>query len=202
MCLSLLNNNCLGNMLKGKILNRVFFARDVVEVAKDLVGKILVRKIDKKILAGRIIEVEAYGAFDDAASHASKKKIERNAPMFGIVGKSYVYFTYGKHCCLNIVAKSEDSVAGGVLIRALDPILGLDEMMRYRNTDDLENLTNGPGKLAEALNIDLALNDLDVTEEGALFLITDSKVPASAILSTTRVGIKSAKDKKWRFVFK
>lgn len=189
-------------MLKGKVLGREFFSRNVVEVAKDLLGKILVRKIGKKFLVGRITEVEAYGAADDAASHACKNKTDRNAPMFGPVGRSYVYFTYGKHCCFNIVARDNESKAGGVLIRALDPILGLEEMIKLRGTEDLENLVSGPGKLTEALDIDLKMNNLDITKEGSLFLIKDSDVPASSILATPRVGIRSAKDKKWRFTFK
>jgi DNA-3-methyladenine glycosylase len=189
-------------MLKGKILNKDFFARSVVEVAKDLVGKILVRKVKKKYLVGRIVEVEAYGASDDAASHACKKQTDRNAPMFGPVGRAYVYFTYGKHCCLNITARDPEAKAGGVLIRALDPILGLEDMIKFRGTDDLENLVSGPGKLAEALDIDLKMNNLDITKEGSLFLLKDSATPASAILATPRVGIRSAKDKKWRFTFK
>lgn len=189
-------------MLKGKILGPDFFSRDVAEVAKDLVGKILVRKINRKILAGRIIEAEAYGAADDAASHACKNKTERNSPMFGPVGRAYVYFTYGKHCCFNVTARHPEVKAGGVLIRALDPILGIDEMIKNRGTEDLDNLVSGPGKLAEALSIDLKLNSLDLTKEGSIFFIEDSAVPASAILATPRVGIRSAKDKKWRFIFK
>src|SRR3990167_3720708 len=112
-------------MFEGKLLGQDFFSKGVVEVAKKLLGKIIVRKIGKKIYAGRIIETEAYGASDDAASHAKGKKTERNAPMFGPVGKSYVYLSYGNHCCLNIIGRSKSKKAGGVLIRALDPIEGI-----------------------------------------------------------------------------
>ncbi|HET6458282.1 MAG TPA: DNA-3-methyladenine glycosylase, partial [Nitrosopumilaceae archaeon] len=117
-----------------RIITRSFYDRDTVDVALDLIGKLLVRRIGKKIISGMIIETEAYRYKDDAASHSFVGMTERNKAMFGQVGKAYVYFTYGMHYCVNVVAKNNDFEAGAVLFRALEPIEGVDFMIKQRKT--------------------------------------------------------------------
>lgn len=183
------------------IIDRRFYARDTVRVARELLGKILVRKIDDKILSGIIVETEAYRSSDDPASHSYRGMTNRNKVMFGEVGYSYVYFTYGTYYCLNIVAKDPNTKAGAVLIRALEPIEGIDIMKMYRGKD-LDNLTNGPGKLTQALKIDKSLNGIDVTKEGVLYIKNGYDIDKNDIIATPRIGIKIALDKYWRFYIK
>src|SRR5881296_2685679 len=136
-----------------KIIHRSFYERNTIDVAKDLLGQVLVRKISGKIVSGTIVETEAYRYKDDAASHSFMGRTERNKAMFGEVGRAYVYFTYGMHFCVNVVARDDDSEAGAVLLRALVPEKGLDFMVRQRKTDVISNLTDGPAKLTQALRI-------------------------------------------------
>jgi len=156
------------------------------------------RKINGKVLAGIIVETEAYCFDDDPASHAYRGKTKRNAPMFGMVGYAYVYFIYGNHFCLNIVAKSATTTAGAVLIRALEPLQGIEVMQCYRYNNCLKKLTNGPGKLAQALQITTVHNFIDVTQDGALFIVDNNRQVAD-IIATTRIGITAGLDKQWRF---
>ncbi|MHA1675849.1 MAG: DNA-3-methyladenine glycosylase, partial [Candidatus Njordarchaeales archaeon] len=131
-------------------LNRNFYERYTVDVARDLLGKVLVRVLSsEQILAGIIVETEAYRGQDDPASHAYGRKTPRNAIMYGKPGYSYVYFIYGMYHCLNVVTEPE-GVPAAVLIRAVEPIFGIELMKKYRNTDKISNLTNGPGKLCQA----------------------------------------------------
>src|SRR5574341_2614585 len=113
-----------------KTLSRSFYARDTVDVARDLLGKVLVRKIGNKTISGTITETEAYRYKDDPASHSFTGLTERNKAMFGPVGIAYVYFTYGMHYCMNAVAKDGNYEAGAVLIRAIKPKEGLNFMMK------------------------------------------------------------------------
>jgi len=181
-----------------KILNRSFYQQNTVIVAQELLGKIVIRKINGMTLAGIIVETEAYCFDDDPASHAYRGKTKRNAPMFGMVGYTYVYFIYGNHFCLNIVAKSATTAAGALLIRALEPLEGTEVMGRYRNNNCLKELTNGPGKLAQALQITTVHNFIDVTQDGALFIVDNNRQTAD-IIATTRIGITVGVDKQWRF---
>lgn len=183
------------------MLDRGFYARDTVNVAKDLLGKILVRRLNDHILSGMIVETEAYRSSDDPASHSYRGMTNRNRVMFGEVGYSYVYFTYGMYYCLNIVAKDADTKAGAVLIRALEPLKGI-EIMKKNRDKELYNLTNGPGKLTQALKIDKSLNGIDVTKEGMLYVINGYKIDKEKIEATPRIGIKTALDKHWRFYIK
>lgn len=183
------------------IINREFYARDAVRVAKELLGKILVRRINNYILSAMIVETEAYRSSDDPASHSYRGMTERNKVMFGEVGYSYVYFTYGMYYCLNIVAKDANTEAGAVLIRALEPLGGIDVMKKHRGKE-LYNLTNGPGKLTQALRIDKNLNGIDVTKEGVLYIINGYEIDDDIIEATPRIGIKVALDKYWRFYIK
>lgn len=183
-----------------RIIAREFYNRNTIDVAKDLLGKILVRVIDGKILSGIIVESEAYRSIDDPASHSYRGKTERNSVMFGEVGHAYVYFTYGNHYCLNIVAKEDAVPAGAVLIRAIEPIEGIKQMRKFRRINDLYNLTNGPGKLTKALNVTKKQNGTDVTKKGELYILNGIAVNSSSIVSTSRIGIRVALDKHWRFL--
>ena len=180
-----------------KVLPRKFYINDTKQVAKDLLGKKLVRKIGNKILSGVIVETEAYKGKNDPASHAARKKTERNKIMFNEAGHAYVYFTYGMHYCFNVVAKKENDKSGAVLIRAIKPQQGIKRMIKNRKTDVISNLTNGPGKLAQAMEITLKQYDLDLTRNRSLFIV-DSKKPRK-IIAKPRIGIKEGTDKLWNF---
>lgn len=182
-----------------KVLARSFYARDTVDVAKDLLGKILVRKINGNTISGIIVETEAYRYKDDPASHTFGGLTGRNKAMFGPVGQAYVYFTYGMHYCVNAVAKSPDFEAGAVLLRSLVPKQGLDFMSRQRKTDDVSNLTNGPAKLTQALMITKKEYSEDLTKKSNLYITDGFEIKKSDILSGPRIGIKKATDKMWNF---
>ena len=181
------------------ILKRSFYAQDTVQVAQDLLGKILVRNISGNIVSGIIIETEAYRYNDDEASHSFRGMTERNKAMFGEVGRAYVYFTYGMHYCVNAVARSPDYPAGAVLIRSLVPQNGVDFMSRQRKISDVSNLTNGPAKLTQALKITKKEYGKDLTKRSTLYVIDGIKVKKSEIESRPRIGIKKATDKLWNF---
>src|SRR5207253_752714 len=136
----------------GQPLPREFYARDPREVSRDLLGKVLVRRARRKLLAGRIVEVEAYLGDDDPAAHAAAGKTLRNAVLFGPPGHAYVYFIYGNHYCFN-VSCLPDGIAGGVLFRALEPLFGVEAVAQARGISvyvlsDLPQLTSGAGILA------------------------------------------------------
>jgi DNA-3-methyladenine glycosylase len=183
--------------------NSSFYQRPTEVVAKDLVGKKLVRTIrnNKKQfrLAGIIVETEAYGYSDDLASHAYVGPTDRNKVMFGNVGRAYVYFTYGNHFCLNVSARRSKAEAGAVLIRGIEPIEGVELMRQFRPVDDIFSLTSGPGKLTQALNITSSLNGTDMTNPESEIYIESGKRP-KGIVTTPRIGITRAMDKEWRFV--
>jgi len=187
-------------MPSADIIEREFYNRSTIDVAKDLLGKTLVRVIDGKLLSGMIVESEAYRSADDPASHSYRGRTERNSVMFGEVGHAYVYFTYGNHYCLNIVAKEDATTAGAVLIRAIEPMEGVSFMRRYRKTSDLCNLASGPGKLTQALKITKKQNGLDLTKKGELCVVNGKNVNESEIIATSRIGISLALDKQWRFL--
>ena len=183
-----------------KIIPQEFYGRNTIDVAKDLLGKILVRVVGRKTLSGVIVETEAYRSTDDPASHSYRGKTERNSVMFGEVGHAYVYFTYGNHFCLNIVAKEDSTPAGAVLIRAIEPVEGIKLMHGLRKTNDLYNLTSGPGKLTKALNITKKQNGIDVTKKGEMYILNGKDVGDSSIIAASRIGIRVALDKQWRFL--
>ena len=186
--------------IKMKILPRKFYVNDTKQVAKDLLGKELVRKVGKSVLSGIITETEAYKGKNDPASHAARKKTERNKIMFGEVGHAYVYFTYGMHYCFNVVAKKENDESGAVLVRAIQPEQGIKQMIKNRKTDVISNLANGPGKLTQAMQITLMQYDFDLTKNTSLFII-DGKKPTK-IIAKPRIGIKEGTDKLWNFSVK
>jgi DNA-3-methyladenine glycosylase len=187
--------------LLAKPLPRSFYIRPTITVAKDLLGKYLVRRIQKKLLVGRIVEVEAYLGEKDPASHAYRGKTKRNEVMFEEGGHLYVYFTYGMHFCCNVVTE-EAGKGRAVLLRAVEPIVGVEEMRKKRgfgsNRKDAWNLTNGPAKLCEAFGIQREMNGAGLLGK-ELFLTEGGEVPESKIGSSTRVGVKNGADKKWRF---
>lgn len=182
-----------------RLVPRSFYKRDTVDVAQDLLGKVLVRRINNKIISGIIIETEAYRYKDDPASHTFGGKTERNQAMFGEVGRAYVYFTYGMHYCVNAVAKDNKSEAGAVLIRSLLPKEGLNFMIKQRKTETISNLTNGPAKLTQALQISKAQYGEDLTRISNLYIIDGKKIKKSQIDARARIGIKKATDKLWNF---
>jgi DNA-3-methyladenine glycosylase len=179
-------------------LPREFYARDTVDVARDLLGKMLVRKIGKNIVSGIITETEAYRQSDDPASHAYKDMTERNQAMFGEVGHAYVYFTYGMYYCVNAVAKNKNYKAGAVLIRALTPKDGIKIMIKNRKTSNISNLTNGPAKLTLALDITKEHYGEDLVSSSHLYIINGIKINQK-IISGPRIGIKKGTDKMWNF---
>jgi DNA-3-methyladenine glycosylase len=180
-------------------LSRAFYEQPTVEVARQLLGKYLVRIDAAGIRAGMILESEAYIGPDDKASHASRGRTPRTNVMFGPAGFAYIYLIYGMHHCLNIVTEQRDYPAA-VLIRAVEPSEGMALMRKERPVADIRRLTNGPGKLCQAFGIDRRLNGLDICGE-ALF-IEDRGTSLVDIVVTTRVGVDYAgawKDKPWRF---
>lgn len=182
-------------------LPRKFYARDTVNVAKDLLGKVLVRRIGKDIVSGIITETEAYRQSDDPASHAYRAITRRNEAMFGEVGYAYVYFTYGMHYCVNVVAKSKNRKAGAVLIRSLTPKNGIEIMMKNRKIDDITNLTNGPAKLAMALDITKRQYGEDFVNSSHIYITNGIKIDQK-IIAGPRIGIKEGIDKPWNFKIK
>lgn len=183
------------------ILPRKFYARDTTIVAKNLLGKMLVRKIGKNTLSGIITETEAYRYRDDPASHAYRGMTERNKAMFGQVGRAYVYFTYGMYYCVNAVAKSNNIDAGAVLIRSVKPVDGIDVMIKNRKSKKISNLTNGPAKLTQALCINKKLYGVDLAKKSELYIVNGLDIK-KRIVSGTRVGIKNGTDKRWNFKIK
>jgi len=173
---------------------------DTVTVAKNILGKRIIRKIGNQTISGIIIETEAYRHADDPASHAHRKITDRNKVMFGEVGMAYVYFTYGMHYCFNVVARNPRIAAGAVLIRAIKPEKGIEEMVKNRNNINLKNLTNGPAKLAQALQITKEHYGLDLTKNSKLYISEGSK--PKKIIASSRVGIREGVDKLWNFKIK
>ncbi len=182
-----------------RIIRRGFYSRPTSVVARDLLGKVLVRRTGARTLAGRIVETEAYTS-DDPASHAFRGRTERNRALFGEVGHAYLYQTHGLNFCLNVVAK-KGQPAGGVLIRALEPLEGIDSMRRSRQRAGLKRLANGPGNLTRAMRIDMRLYGAGLTKQGPLF-IADDGTPRPKIRRTVRIGVTAARDKLRRFVVK
>lgn len=185
--------------LELKPLPREFYSCYTVNVAKKLLGKILVRETNEGLMAGFIVETEAYRGRDDPASHAYRGRTERNKVMWDKPGKAYVYQIYGIHYCLNIVTEPE-GVPAAVLIRAIEPILGIDLMIKNRGIRDIRKLTNGPAKLAKAMNIDLRFNGWDMTLGRELYVAEGLEIDESFITNTPRIGVRDKRP--WRFYIK
>ena len=187
--------------MKYKRVTPDFFKGTTEEVAKKLLGKILVRVIGGKILSGKIVETEAYLDENDLASHSAVGMTERNKVMFGEAGLAYVYFTYGMHYCFNVVT-GEVGKGSAVLIRSLEPINGIDLMKKFRQKDDLHILTNGPAKLCQALKIDKKLNGVDLKTSSEIFIAEPDKNEKFEVVITKRIGIEKSKDLLLRFYIK
>src|SRR5512146_347244 len=194
---------------KARPLLRRFFDRDPRGVARDLLGKLRVRPEAGQVLAGRVVETEAYMGVGDAAAHSAAGLTKRNAVLFGPPGYAYVYFIYGNHYCLN-VSCMPDGEAGGVLFRALEPVLGLQVMARHRDLElssdpriaQLRMLTSGPGRMSEALAITRERdNGKDLTDgtKSDLWLAEDGFQP-ERVSVTPRIGITKAVIEPLRFV--
>lgn len=183
-------------------LSRGFFARAADEVAPDLLGKLLLRTDEQ--LAARIVEVEAYTE-DDPACHAHRGRTTRNAPLFGPPGHAYVYFVYGMHWCLN-VATGVEGRGEGCLLRAAEPLEGLERMRHRRFSDHRRRrpdreLLRGPARLAQAFGLDGSYSGADLCEPkgpDGLVLAEDGELPA--VTATPRTGVASAANVPWRFV--
>jgi DNA-3-methyladenine glycosylase len=189
-------------MLTSARLERPFFARGAVTVARALLGQRLVRISDGVRLSGLICETEAYAGADDPASHAYRRT-PRSAIMYGPPGFAYVYFIYGMYFCLNAVTEA-DGHPGAVLLRAILPQEGLDAMRARRTGVPDARLADGPGKLCAALGITGAQNRLDLCTSEELLLEAGVTAPEEAILATPRIGVRgdaSALARPWRFVW-
>ncbi len=186
-----------------KVLSRDFYESPVVEVARALIGKQVVHRIDGKPVAGIILETEAYDGEQDLACHAHSGKTKRNAVMYGPAGHAYIYFTYGMHWLLNCVTGCENYPAA-VLIRSLHPTLGLESMTQNRKGIEQRSWCNGPAKLTKALNLDGTLNDCDLCQKSSSLWITEGiTIPDEFIQAAPRIGIGYAGEpwisKPWRF---
>jgi len=187
------------------ILPEGFYDRYVVDVARDLLGKRLVRMLDGKRICGIICETEAYDGMQDLACHARVGKTNRNAVMFGPAGRAYVYFTYGMHWCLNVVTGEQDYPAA-VLIRAIEPQGGVAIIAENRSQVNQKNWTNGPAKLTQALQINGDQNGINITRSDAnLWIETGWQVEESLVQSGPRIGIGNTpepwRSMPWRFWF-
>ncbi len=182
----------------GAPLPRSFYSRDVRAVARDLIGRVLVRAEARGVCAGRLVEVEAYGGPRDPASHARPGLTARNASMFGPPGHAYVYFTYGMHHCLNVVT-GPPRRASAVLIRALEPLAGMERMRRRRGAVSGDRLASGPGCVAQALGLDRRHDGLDMTREALWVGRRASRRDGRRLACSTRVGIRAGRGRPWRW---
>tara|TARA_B100000315_G_scaffold259259_1_gene314559 strand:- start:7775 stop:8368 length:594 start_codon:yes stop_codon:yes gene_type:complete len=175
-----------------------FYQRETADVAKALLGKVVIHESDSQLLSGRIVEVEAYGGKEDPASHAHRNKTSRNSVMFGRPGCAYIYFIYGTHYCLNVVAH-DVGVPGAALIRALEPLDGIALMKKNRGIQDTRQLMAGPGRLTKALNIGIKMSGVDLTRSRKLLITEDKSYKEINIDSSPRIGIRVGMDRAWRF---
>ena len=191
-----------------RILPRQFFNRDPVTVGRELLGKLLIRREGRRLLAGRIVEDEAYLGADDPAAHAYSGLTPRNAVLFGPPGHAYVYFIYGNHYCLNVSCMPE-GVGEGVLLRAMEPLFGPEAMAHARGLElpisprasQLRLLSSGPGRMAEALGITRARdNAKDLTSRRSDLWFADDGYRPERIAATPRIGIRKAVEQPLRFV--
>ncbi len=182
-----------------------FFNRDPRQVARALLGKLLVRKTPSGILAGRVVETEAYLSQGDAAAHAAAGRTPRNSVLFGPPGRAYVYFIYGNHYCLN-VSCLPDGVPGGVLFRALEPVAGIEQMAKARGIElakesDLKKVSSGPGRLSEALQITRERdNGKSLVNARSDLHLVDDGYRARRVSVTPRIGIMKSAERPLRYL--
>jgi DNA-3-methyladenine glycosylase len=185
-------------------LNESFFCRDTIEVARDLLGKKLVRKVGQWCISGIVLETEAYRGEEDLACHARAGRTPRTEIMYGPPGRAYIYFIYGMHWLLNFVTEKEN-IPGAVLIRSIKPVDGLDLISKKRKDQPEQMWTNGPAKICQALAIDGRLNGINACEPDSLiYLESGFEVDPGQISSSPRVGLNAVpepwKSVDWRFV--
>jgi len=192
--------------LSTKKLKKSFYRRDVLIVARELLGKTLVKSNGNEMLAGKIVEVEAYHGDTDKAAHSYGGITKRNEIMFEAGGFLYVYFTYGAHHCCNVVTgKKRQGTA--VLIRAIEPITGINKMIQNRfgrnlkNDKEIFNLTSGPGKVCKAFSFDKTNSGTDLTGK-EIFILDGKKIKSKDIGVSKRIGITRSVDLPWRFFIK
>jgi|CXWL01.1.fsa_nt_gi DNA-3-methyladenine glycosylase len=185
--------------MHGETLPPSFYDRDVALVARELLGKIVVRRSRDGLRSGRIVETEAYLACEDSASHSFRGRTRKNATMFGPPGRAYVYSIHSRYC-LNAVTQAR-GVASAVLIRALEPLAGIEIMQKWRGTDRLFDLCRGPARLCEAFAIDGSLDGWNLTRGTRLWVANDDTFASREIRITTsgRIGVTSAHDAPLRF---
>ncbi|MDP1808899.1 MAG: DNA-3-methyladenine glycosylase [Actinomycetota bacterium] len=179
-----------------KYLSESFYARDTAVVARELLGKVLVRRINGDIARCRIVETEAYFSQNDPASHAARGRTKRNSVMFGPPGRAYVYFNYGVHHLFNVVTELEGT-AGAVLIRAVEPVVGAALLLANRQVAIIEQLTSGPAKLTQALGIDLSHNEKQLNTEELGIIESDDN--GFNIVAARRIGISAGGELDLRF---
>lgn len=191
------------NWQANKKLPLKFYQRELHKVAKELLGKFLVRKTGKNILAGRIVELEAYDGSTDRASHSYNGITKRNQVMFEGGGKLYVYFTYGMHFCANVVTGGLNE-GKAILIRAVEPVEGI-EIMKFNRygkkeikSEKIQNICNGPAKVCSAFGIKREHNGMDLTGE-EIFITGSGRLKEELIKTSERIGIKKSVDLPWRY---
>jgi len=187
------------------LLSQKFFDRDPRVVARALLGKLLVRRTPQGLLVGRVVETEAYLGTGDPAAHSFSGKTPRNAVLFGPPGHAYVYFIYGNHYCLN-VSCLPDGVPGGVLFRALEPLVGLETMalardIEWSGKDDLRRISSGPGRMAEAFGITRDRdNGKDFTSPRSDLQLRNDGYRVRRVGVTRRIGILKAAEEPLRYI--
>lgn len=179
-------------------MHKNFFQKDTIRIAQSLLGMYLVHESSEGKTVGKIVETEAYLS-NDPAAHSYRGKTKRNAPMFGKPGSSYVYFTYGMHYCFNVVTEKE-GVGEAVLIRALEPIEGIELMKQRRKQNDISQLCNGPAKLVQAMGITKEHNSISLKQKP--LYIEERKKELFSLCKRPRIGISLAKTKLFRFYIK
>ncbi len=193
-------------ILSTKKLKKNFYQRELLTVAKDLLGKTLVKNGKGEILTGKIVEVEAYHGDVDKASHSYRGKTKRNEIMFEQGGFLYVYFTYGAHYCCNVVTGKKNQ-GTAVLIRAVEPLSGINKMIKNRfrrklkNEKEIFNLTSGPGKICKAFGINKTHSGIDLTGD-QIYIMDNKKITIDNIGISTRIGITKSVNLPWRFFIK
>ncbi len=196
----------MSSLLNGAKLKRNFYTRDVLTVAKELLGKILVHNVRGQILAGKIVEVEAYDGKIDKAAHSYVGRTKRNEIMFNEGGYLYVYLSYGVHYCCNVVTGVKDH-GTAVLIRAVEPVEGIERMIKNRygkkqvTEKEMFNLTSGPGKVCMAMEINIKHSGLDLLGD-KIFILNRRKVKEEMIGVSKRIGISKSAHLPWRFFIK
>ena len=185
----------------GRILSRDFYDRETEIVAREMLGAIIECRTDEGTASGMIVETEAYIGEHDPACHAAVGRTKRTAPLYGRPGMSYVYFIYGVHWCFNAVTR-EEGLPSAVLVRAIEPLSGV-ELMRERRGPRVQgvNLTNGPGKLCEALGIDGSMNSLSL-QKYPLVIRAGESIDDSNVVTGPRIGITKAADWPLRYLIR